>query len=324
MSRFPNFPNAVPDLFGESVCLRELIEDDIPAWFGRATDEEAADLAGDPVPGSIDMGMQWLQRHRDRFRDGTAVRWAIVPTGSAVSVGTVGLSLKPGDEWKAELGIVVARALWSKGIGTAAANLANHYAFTTLGVSEIHAEVLRRNPGSIRLLEKAGFQFLRGVPATAAEPEELLRYSLSRPCPVPPNKKGLARLFEPRRSSFQSSRTGIFQPLPVKQTIRSFRSIGPISFPMAHTWRHICSKNSMSPILSQCEIHHERLRSGVIWCALPIRELPYRFLPLLRSSRRWLILGVARLVKSSLLYRRRDAVRPHKRDRDAHSANENT
>jgi [ribosomal protein S5]-alanine N-acetyltransferase len=182
MSHFIKFPDDVPDLVGESVYLRELTEEDIPAWFARASDVEAADLAGDPVPESLDVGLQWLQRHRDKFREKTAVRWAILPAGSAVSVGTVGLSFKPGEERKAELGIVVARALWGKGIGTSAANLVNRYAFNTLGVIEIHANVLQRNPGSIRLLEKAGFQLLHVVPATSSEPEELLHFSLSRPC----------------------------------------------------------------------------------------------------------------------------------------------
>src|SRR5438477_5359475 len=180
MSHFLNFPEAVPDLLGESVYLRELSEEDIPAWFERATDAEAADLAGDPIPQSMDVGLQWLQRHRDRFREKTAVRWAIVPTGSTASVGTVGLTLKPNEECKAALGIVVARPLWSKGIGTSAASRVTRYAFTTLGVTEIQAEVLQRNSASIRLLEKVGFQLLHVIPATASEPEELLRYVLSR------------------------------------------------------------------------------------------------------------------------------------------------
>ena len=136
-------------------------------------------LTWQAIPGSIDIGVQWLRRHRDRFREKTAVRWAIAQTGSVASVGTVGLTLKPNEERKAELGIVVARPHWGKGIGTSAANLVNHYAFTTLGVTEIQAEVLQRNAGSIRLLEKTGFQLLRAKSITACEPEELLQYVLS-------------------------------------------------------------------------------------------------------------------------------------------------
>lgn len=183
MSHPLQFPEAMPDLFGASVHLRELTEDDIPAWFERASDIESADLAGDPVPESIGMGLPWLRRQRDHFRQKLALRWAIVPTGLTVSVGTVGLTIKFNEERAAELGIVIARAHWGRGIGTSATHLVSHYAFTTLGLTEIQAEVLQRNPASIRLLEKTGFQLLRVTPATAAEPEELLLYALARRAP---------------------------------------------------------------------------------------------------------------------------------------------
>jgi ribosomal-protein-alanine N-acetyltransferase len=74
MSQKLHFPDAVPELFGDSVTLRELTEDDIPSWYERATDAESAWLAGDPIPGSIEMGAQWLERNRERFRQQTGIR----------------------------------------------------------------------------------------------------------------------------------------------------------------------------------------------------------------------------------------------------------
>jgi [ribosomal protein S5]-alanine N-acetyltransferase len=179
-----NFPNTVPDLFGDTACLRELTEADIPAWFARATDAESADLAGDPIPESIETGAVWLKRHRDRFRQQTAIRWAIVPKGATESVGTVGFSTPSQERRVADLGIVVGRAYWGKGVGTSAANLALAYAFNTLGFDEIQAEVLQRNFASIRLLEKVGFRQLRtilGDRQSAGESEDCFLYGLSRP-----------------------------------------------------------------------------------------------------------------------------------------------
>ena len=165
----------MPELVGQAFHLRELNETDIAPWFERATDVEAADLAGDPVPESVDLGVSWLQRQHDHFRNGTGIRWAIVPTGSLVSVETIGLTIKP-QEPVAELGVVIARANW--GLGTAAAQLVTHYAFAVLGLAEIEAEALERNVGSIKLLEKAGFRRVCAIPPTTAEPETLFRYSL--------------------------------------------------------------------------------------------------------------------------------------------------
>lgn len=167
MSNGLNFPDAVPELFGDQAYLRELSERDIRSWFARATDTESADLAGDPVPGSIEAGTKWLQRHRDRFRERTAIRWAIVAPGSAESIGTVGLKITSQEPLIGELGIVINRAYWGRGIGTTAARVATSYAFNTLGLTEIQAEVIQSNLASVRLLEKVGFHLLRAVPAGA-------------------------------------------------------------------------------------------------------------------------------------------------------------
>jgi ribosomal-protein-alanine N-acetyltransferase len=182
MSQTLHFPDAVPTLFGDRVYLRELTEDDVPAWFERASDPESALLAGDPIPESVDMGIHWLERHRERFRQQAAIRWAIVPNGAVGSVGTIGLTITSKEQCTAELGIVIGRAFWGQGIGTSAAHVVAGYAFNTLGVAEMHAEVLRRNLASRRLLEKVGFQLLHTIPGdphSDTDVEDCLLFVLS-------------------------------------------------------------------------------------------------------------------------------------------------
>jgi ribosomal-protein-alanine N-acetyltransferase len=164
MSNKLKFPTAVPELRGDLVYLRELAEADVPAWFARATDAESAELAGDPIPESIEMGFEWLARNRERFRQQAGIRWAIVPIGSAESAGSIGLAITSKDVRVAEMGIVIGRAWWHQGLGTAAAQLVASYAFATLDLAEIRAELLRSNTASRRLLEKTGFQFEAVIP----------------------------------------------------------------------------------------------------------------------------------------------------------------
>ena len=164
MSQQLDFPDTVPELLGHLVYLRELTEADVPAWYERATDAESAALAGDPIPESIEMGFQWLERNRERFRQHTSIRWAIVPKGSTHSVGSIGLTIKSQEERIAELGFVIGRASWGKGMGTSAAHLVTRYAFDTLGLAEIRAELLQSNVASRRVLEKVGFQFQCVIP----------------------------------------------------------------------------------------------------------------------------------------------------------------
>lgn len=181
MSSAINFPSTFPELRGTSLRLRELCESDIPAWYERATDVESADLAGDPVPASIAVGNAWLQRQRDHFRQETGIRWAIVPAGLAVSVGTIALSIRSDEERTADLGVVIARAHWGRGVGTSAAELVVRYAFDTLGLARIRAEALKRNVASIRLLGKTGFRWVCDLPPSAAEPEEMVSHALANP-----------------------------------------------------------------------------------------------------------------------------------------------
>lgn len=176
----PRFPQNIPLLHAEPLRLRELTEADIPGWYARATDRESADLAGDPVPKSLEEGANWLQRHRDRFTQGLGLRWAIVPRNASASVGTVGFSFGHEKALTASLGVVVARACWGRGIGSAAVSLATHYAFTELGLQEVRAEVLQRNAASIRLLEKCGFKLAEVLQPTPDEPEVMRLYSLTK------------------------------------------------------------------------------------------------------------------------------------------------
>ena len=155
------FPLETPTLTGEAIHLRALAEADIPAWFARATDAEAADLAGDPIATSIDQGREWLARHRQRFRDQTALRWAIVANGAAESVGTIGLILAAAP---AELGLTIGRAHWNRGFATEAASLVLAYAAAHLGLTEIQAEILDRNHASRHLFARLGFTPHRRVP----------------------------------------------------------------------------------------------------------------------------------------------------------------
>lgn len=181
MRRSSPFPDTLPVLRDDTVCLRALEESDIPAWFARASDVEAADLAGDPVPASVALGVPWLARQREVFRLGTAMRWAIVPTGLGEGIGTVGLTLPEPQAAVAELGIVIGRPHWGRGVGSAAVRLALRYGFEVLRLHQVRAEVLQRNPASIRLLEKSGFGFVRLQPPTPAEPEVMLQYLLVNP-----------------------------------------------------------------------------------------------------------------------------------------------
>jgi ribosomal-protein-alanine N-acetyltransferase len=83
--------------------------------------------------------------------------FAIVVDGSAV--GAIGLVLKD-DVFRrsAEIGYWLGEEYWGRGIVTEAVCAVTEYAFGTFDLCRVFAGVFEWNPGSMRVLEKAGYE----------------------------------------------------------------------------------------------------------------------------------------------------------------------
>lgn len=181
--RYERIPDTLPVLSGEGLTLRELTEADLPAWFGRRTDMEAAALAGDPIATSMQDIVDSLEFHRGAFRAREGLRWAIVPDELGESVGTIGFATFDQTDLSAQIGYAIGRAHWNRGITTCAARLTIDYGFNVLGLERIDAMVLTVNGASIRVLEKLGFELdgLRPASSVADKtPSAYALYSLER------------------------------------------------------------------------------------------------------------------------------------------------
>jgi RimJ/RimL family protein N-acetyltransferase len=74
------------------------------------------------------------------------------------AVGAIGLH--PGDDvhrHSAEIGYWLGEEYWGRGIVTEAVVAVTEYAFASLGMARVHAEVFHWNAASMRVLEKAGY-----------------------------------------------------------------------------------------------------------------------------------------------------------------------
>lgn len=177
---YDRIPDVFPVLHGEGLTLREMSEEDLPAWFARLSDAEAAALAGDPVATSMQDVVHGLAYHREAFRTKTGLRWAIVPEELGVSVGSIGFGTLDEAERRAEIGAAVGRAYWNQGIATRATRLVVAYGFRELGLGRIEAKTLARNGQSNRVLEKLGFTregLLRGYTTGDGERVDHVIYS---------------------------------------------------------------------------------------------------------------------------------------------------
>lgn len=177
-------PDRFPVLVGEGLTLRELAEEDLPAWFARLSDPEAAMLAGDPIATSFDVVRRGLEYHRQSFQTKEGIRWSIVPDEIGFSVGTLGFSELSTIPGAASFGGAIGRAYWGRGIASRAGRLTLSFAFRELRLDHVWAVVLPENARSIRLLDRLGF-------ARGAAPDCIIRdigdrtdslyYSIHRP-----------------------------------------------------------------------------------------------------------------------------------------------
>jgi len=84
--------------------------------------------------------------------------FAIVVDGTAV--GGIGLVLKE-DVFRrsAEIGYWLGERFWGRGVVTEAVRAVSDYAFATFDLCRVYAGVFEWNPASMRVLEKAGYEF---------------------------------------------------------------------------------------------------------------------------------------------------------------------
>lgn len=84
--------------------------------------------------------------------------FAIVVDGAAA--GGIGLVLKD-DVFRrsAEIGYWLGEEFWGRGIVTEAVREVTDYAFATFDLCRVYAGVFEWNPASMRVLEKAGYEF---------------------------------------------------------------------------------------------------------------------------------------------------------------------
>jgi RimJ/RimL family protein N-acetyltransferase len=106
-----------------------------------------------PQPYELSDARRWIR----------AARAAEPPTHFAIevegqAVGGIGFdAFDDIDRRTAEIGYWLAEPFWGRGIATAALTAVTEYAFAEFDFARLQARVFEGNPGSMRVLEKAGY-----------------------------------------------------------------------------------------------------------------------------------------------------------------------
>jgi RimJ/RimL family protein N-acetyltransferase len=147
----------VPVLAGPRVRLRALRANDADALFAVRSDPRVMRYWSHAPWTDREQAvarLAWLERERETSE---FYEWAITVDGDDRLVGTVSLFALNRAQKRAEVGYGLASALWGRGYATEALKLAVDFAFGTLGLARLEADIDPRNEASCRLVERIGF-----------------------------------------------------------------------------------------------------------------------------------------------------------------------
>jgi RimJ/RimL family protein N-acetyltransferase len=155
----------------------------VPALFAIFGDPAGCRYWSSPPLADL-AGAAALQREIEQlFAERSLFQWGIAERDTDAVVGTCTLASLSAEHRRAEVGFALAQAVWGRGYLAEALPALLSFAFETLGLHRVEADVDPRNAPSLRLLERAGFQregYLRERYHMAGEVQDALFYGLLR------------------------------------------------------------------------------------------------------------------------------------------------
>lgn len=147
-----------PVIETKRLLLRSLEKEDLPALFALNGDEEVMRYTPHgPWKTSAD-GEAWFERVRANREKGEAVEFVIALRDSGRPIGTMCLFRFNLPVGSAEIGYLLMREHWGKGLMKEAVAALVEFGFETMELKRIEAQLDPRNEASARVLVRAGFK----------------------------------------------------------------------------------------------------------------------------------------------------------------------
>ena len=154
----------LPTLRTPRLTVRSLTAADVNAVFAVFSDPVVVRYWDGPLMRTNEDAIQYLGQIHNGFRRREFFQWGIADSSSGTVVGTCTLAQFSDIHQRCEIGFALQQAHWGKGLGSEAVAAVIDFAFETLEMHRIEADVDPRNDRSLRLLERFAFEregFLR-------------------------------------------------------------------------------------------------------------------------------------------------------------------
>lgn len=147
-----------PILHTARLTLRPLAEGDGPALFAVFSDPAVVRYWSRSAWTDMAQADEMLAAAAAGYADGSGLRFGIVVTATNELVGVASLFAFDRDNRRCDLGYVLGSRHWGQGYASEALAPVLDYAFDTLGMNRIEADIDPRNIASQRVLEKLAFR----------------------------------------------------------------------------------------------------------------------------------------------------------------------
>lgn len=150
----------LPELETQRLLLRKMRLDDAEAMFAYASDPEVTRYVLWDTHRSIEDSESFLGFATEGYERGDFGGWGVVLKDSGAFVGTCGMDVgcAPEDA-RAELGYVLSREHWGKGLMPEAVRAVIAFGFGRMGLNRLEARCIAENTASARVMEKAGMTY---------------------------------------------------------------------------------------------------------------------------------------------------------------------
>ena len=149
----------LPTLETERLVLRKMTLDDAKAVFAYASDPEVTHYVIWEMHRTIEDSTAFLELALGKYESGGEPDWGIVYKGGRCFVGTCGLVNWEVDHTRAEIGYVLHKDYWGRGLMPEAVRAMIGFGFEKMGLNRIEARCIAKNTASARVMEKAGMTY---------------------------------------------------------------------------------------------------------------------------------------------------------------------
>jgi [ribosomal protein S5]-alanine N-acetyltransferase len=148
-----------PTLETERLILRKMILNDAEAVFAYASNSEVSRYTLWETHRSIEDSRAFLEFATQKYENGGEPDWGIVYRGNGCLVGACGLVNWEAEHARAEVGFVLSREYWGRGLMSEAVRAILRFGFERMNLNRIEARCIAQNAASARVMEKAGMVY---------------------------------------------------------------------------------------------------------------------------------------------------------------------